>query len=293
MNIAIFADVHGRVLLCFALCARWQHETGERIDLILQCGDLGAFPDPARLDQATRRHAKRDPSELGFSQHFAQAQPKVAAVLAATTCPLIFVRGNHEDHAWLDSLETRTYDVLFAVDAYQRIWCLKTGVPYTHRVRDETLTILGVGRIGPKEAHKAARPQYIQPAEYERLRNLGRIDPDVLLTHDSAQDFVTAGYGMAEIRWLLNRYCPRYHFYGHTGKPFDLRQDANGVTTSCKLTDLHWDICTQGKPLEPGGMGILRWYSRANHRFEVVDAAWWQEYTAYSWRYLLNNWGQT
>jgi hypothetical protein len=25
MNIALFADVHGRVLLCFALCARWQH----------------------------------------------------------------------------------------------------------------------------------------------------------------------------------------------------------------------------------------------------------------------------
>jgi hypothetical protein len=30
-------------------------------------------------------------------------------------------------------------------------------------------------------------------------------------------------------------------------------------------------------------MGILRWHSRADQRFEVVDAAWWREYTAYGW----------
>jgi hypothetical protein len=283
MNIALFADVHGRVQLCFALCARWQRETGERIDLILQCGDLGAFPDPARLDRATLRYAQRDPSELGFAQHFTQVQPEVAAVLAETTCPLVFVRGNHEDHAWLDRLEAQTDAALFAVDAYQRVWCLKTGVPYTHRVGDETLTILGVGRIGPKDARKAARAQYIQPAERARLHHLGNLDLDILLTHDSAQDFVTRGYGMADIRLLLDRYRPCYHFYGHTGKPLDLRVDTNGVTTSCKLTDLHWDTRAPDQLLEPGGMGILRWHNRADQRFEVVDAAWWREYTAYGW----------
>jgi hypothetical protein len=26
-------------------------------------------------------------------------------------------------------------------------------------------------------------------------------------------------------------------------------------------------------------MGILRWHNRADQRFEVVDAAWWREYT--------------
>ncbi|GCE21451.1 hypothetical protein [Dictyobacter kobayashii] len=41
MNIAVFADLHGRLLLAFQLCARWQRETGEHIDLILQAGDLG------------------------------------------------------------------------------------------------------------------------------------------------------------------------------------------------------------------------------------------------------------
>lgn len=84
---------------------------------------------------------------------------------------------------------------------------------------------------------------------------------------------------MADIRLLLDRYRPCYHCYGHTGKPLDVRLDANGGTTSCKLTDLHWDKRAPGKPLEASGMGILRWHSRADHHFAVVDAAWWQEYT--------------
>jgi hypothetical protein len=40
VNIAIFSDLHGRILLAFALCARWQRESGERIDLILQAGNF-------------------------------------------------------------------------------------------------------------------------------------------------------------------------------------------------------------------------------------------------------------
>jgi hypothetical protein len=28
MNIAVFADINGRVALAFKLCARWQAETG-------------------------------------------------------------------------------------------------------------------------------------------------------------------------------------------------------------------------------------------------------------------------
>ena len=36
MNIAILADVHGRLLLAFKLVERYQRETGEQIDLILQ-----------------------------------------------------------------------------------------------------------------------------------------------------------------------------------------------------------------------------------------------------------------
>ena len=97
MQIAVFADVHGRVELCFKLCARWQRETGQTLDFILQAGDLGAFFDRSRLDRATVRHAQVDPSELGFLDDFTVANDRTAAVLIQTACPLIFVRGNHED----------------------------------------------------------------------------------------------------------------------------------------------------------------------------------------------------
>lgn len=50
VTIAIFADLHGRVELCFRLCARWERETGQRLDYILQAGDLGAFFDRNRYE---------------------------------------------------------------------------------------------------------------------------------------------------------------------------------------------------------------------------------------------------
>lgn len=289
MNIAVFADVHGRILLCFMLCARWQRETGEHLDLILQAGDLGAYPDRTRLDKTTIRHAERDPSELGFLDDFATSRADVATILAETDCPLIFVRGNHEDHAWLDGLEAQAAGALFPVDAYRRIFCLKTAVPYTHHTGDEAITILWVGRIGPPTGERdPQKSKYIQDYEMERVYNLSwpQQSLDVLLTHNSARDFVTPGYGMDEIRLVLDAVKPIYHFYGHTERPLDLRRDANGVTVSCKMSDLHWDQAERGQPLMTGAMGILRWRNRGDHHLEVVDAPWLHAYTAYTWRHV-------
>lgn len=70
MRIAIFADIHGKFLLPFKLVDLYQKETGNEIDLILQCGDMGAFPDIKNLDKATLRHASRDRDELGFYDDF-------------------------------------------------------------------------------------------------------------------------------------------------------------------------------------------------------------------------------
>jgi len=273
MNIAIFADIHGRILLAFKLCARWQRETGERIDLVLQAGDLGAYPDQSRLDRATINHARSDPSELGFSSDFVQPRADAAQILAQTPFPLIFVRGNHEDHGWLDALEAQSADPIFPIDAYERIFCLKTGQPYTFRADDEQITLLGVGRIGAPPGAKA-EAKYIQPYELERLYSPDKLTCDILLTHDTAQ-------GMEEIRLILDAIKPAYHFHGHNEAPFTQQMDSNGVTEVIKMADLHWD---QAKALEAGAMGILRWQDRDHHTFEVVDAEWLSEYQARSWR---------
>lgn len=186
MNIAVFADVHGRLLLCFKLCARWQKETGQKIDLILQCGDLGVFPATARLDRATLNHAKHDPSELGFMHHFLKPDPLVKKVLDQTSCNLVFVRGNHEDHTWLDALEEKTAGPVFPIDIYQRVWCLKTGELYRFECGGEQLNIMGIGRVTPPSRESnSSEGIYLQPYEEKKLFRYKRSTTvDVLLTHD-------------------------------------------------------------------------------------------------------------
>ncbi len=43
LRCAIFADIHGKFLLPFKLVYHYQKITGETIDFILQCGDMGIF----------------------------------------------------------------------------------------------------------------------------------------------------------------------------------------------------------------------------------------------------------
>lgn len=281
MNIAIFADVHGRILVAFALCARWEQETGEKIDLILQAGDLGAFPDMASLDKATKRHAESDPSELGFMHYLLAPSATASAVLQQTTCPLVFVRGNHEAHAWLDTLEQHALrSPIFAIDGYQRLWCLKTGVPYIHRVGDERITILGIGRIA--QQGDRLKPEYIQPYEQQQLRQFGKDVCDVLLTHDMPLGTRYRSQGMPEIDVALSQNQPRYHFYGHVGGDCEQGIAANGQTHYCKLADLEW--YGSSRLVHPGSMAILRWHDRDDHSFQVLDAPWLKEYAAYNWQ---------
>ena len=293
MNIAVFSDTHGRILLSFLLCARWERETGERIDAILQAGDFGAYPNAAGMDRATIQHARSDPAELGFSTDFTSYREDVARALERTQCPLIFVRGNHEDHAWLDQLEQQSDGPLFPVDHYQRIHCLKTGIPFTLRASDgsgESLTIIGIGRIGPPIGVSDPRkPKYIQEYEEKRLYDLDSLALDVLLTHDVPRHSFEPHAGMDEIRLILDTYKPRYHFYGHTEEPYRERLDPNGVTTSCRLADLNWfDATTRGR-LSPDAMGILRWHDRDSASFQPVRAPWLDEYNRWNWRSNLHS----
>ncbi len=292
MNIAVFADLHGRLLLAFKLCARWQKENGERIDLILQAGDLGVYPTMNDLDHATRRYAEYDPTELGFMHDFTHYNPAIAEILNETVCPMIFVRGNHEDHAWLDSQESKTPESLplFPIDAYRRVFLLKTGLDHTFTSDGEDLHLLGIGRISPSKAETERQMgKYIQPYESQHIYDRPNRSVDVLLTHHSRTDFVIlergvkikASTGMQEIEYILDQARPTYHFFGHYGGPPQVRTDLNGITLSVKLADLHWVYGTA--TLEAGSMGLLRWHGSQDHSFEVLNAPWLKEYSRSTW----------
>jgi hypothetical protein len=271
MHIAVFGDLHGNILLAFQCCIRWQQETGQQLDLILQVGDLGVFPDRTRLDGATRRHSERDPAGLGFLRGFTMPHPEVAAPLDELRCHLLFVRGNHEDHAWLDAREQQTKSCCFPVDTYWRLWCLKTGVPYTFHRGDETITILGIGRIGRPASSEKAKPHYIQPYEQQRLEQLSDTPIDILLTHDAPRDRIYPGSGSLEIEQALLCHEPQYHFFGHYGGPAHYHLEANDITHSYKLADLSGELGNREDAPASGSMGILCWHHRDLHTFELIE----------------------
>ena len=121
IRLALFADIHGKFLLPFKLAHHYQQTTGKSIDLIVQCGDMGAFPDKGRMDKATLRHAARDRDELGFMDDFVHAKPPIAQFLDRLNLNMLCVRGNHEDHEFLDELEQQSVQAAFLIDVYQRV----------------------------------------------------------------------------------------------------------------------------------------------------------------------------
>ena len=240
MKIAIFADIHGKVLLPFRLVDYYQKVTGEKIDLILQCGDVGVFPDLSRLDKATAKHAEEDRDELGFYDHFTRINPDIRNYLDLLNIDMLCVRGNHEDHDYLNEIEQRySKESIYPVDAYQRVWMFRSGCIHRFETGSETLDIVGIGRIGDEECKREQR--FIQ--EYERKQIKKLIDSvgkaDILITHDKSCSS-KRGYGLPEIGEVLNNILIPYHFYGHTGEVYNEELDENGITTSVKIRELEF-----------------------------------------------------
>jgi Icc-related predicted phosphoesterase len=286
-RIAVFADVHGKVLLPFLMVKEFAEEYGESIDAILQCGDVGAFPDPEKLDKATLKHAKNNRDELGFFDDFTTPNDHTEAFLKRLDVDMYCVRGNHEDHDFLDELEQRAGENAWAfpIDCYKRIFMLKSGVVMPFRVFGNTLNVLGIGRTGDRKNRTEGR--FIQDYERERIAEIIRQKPHihVLLTHDTAQDMTEQGYGMKELRTVLDELVPEVHFFGHTGKPYTVRLDNNELTQSVKIKELEFD--SEGQ-LPEGCMVILTFDDTDGKlSFEAVPKEFTDKFTESNWQRFL------
>ncbi|TGO01961.1 hypothetical protein PN36_33090, partial [Candidatus Thiomargarita nelsonii] len=62
-HFAVFGDIHGRIALMYTLAFLWENESGIKLSGLLQVGDMGAFPNPFKLDDATQKYAQIDPDE--------------------------------------------------------------------------------------------------------------------------------------------------------------------------------------------------------------------------------------
>lgn len=282
MKIAIFADIHGKCLLPFKLVDFYQKATGNKINLILQCGDIGAFPDLNNLDKATIRHAKYDRDELGFYDEFTQDKTEIRNFLNELNINMICVRGNHEDHVFLDKLEGEyAHEILFPIDIYKRIWLCKTGFVQTFQLGEEKLSFVGIGRIGDRKGRNDA--QFIQEYEKKQLLKLLKTKEhfDILLTHDK-DSLSERGYGMNEISNILTHLIFHYQFHGHTGEPFNQSIAHNGITQICKIKELEFD---ENGILGKGCMLVLEKIKEDTFQLEVVSQNITNRFTKHNWRY--------
>lgn len=272
MKIAFIGDVHGRVYHTLAAVLALRDRLQGRLDLIIQVGDLGAFPNRERLDEATRRYAERDPSELHFG-HLLGAQGSLAHHLsvarARLAVPIHFIRGNHEDMEWLAGLR-RAGEEPASVDPFGLF----------HYVADGTVADFGgfrVAFLGGVE-YGATEGTGFERGALEQLRAATPGSVDCLVTHDAPYG-VSVGYGgvtqgSAVLTDLVARLAPAYHVAGHYRHMIGPKR--YGRTTYLGLASL-FPGRAGGRPLQDGSLALL---DTSLRELSFVTGDWLREFGA-------------
>ena len=207
MILAIAGDLHGALDALFDRIRSWEARSGRRIDLILQCGDLGAFTSRSALDGKTRRRIREDPTELGAEDYLAGSR--------AASHEVWFVQGNNEDF----DLLARHPDG--PIDPAGRIRHLAGGK--VHEAPGGGIRIAALGGIQPRKVSEPGLPKYVQAAEVEALLSLPEGSAGILLTHDGPIGRSLPGMpsaGSVAVYDVIKKLRPRWHFFGHYDRPF-------------------------------------------------------------------------
>ncbi len=313
LNLALFGDLHGRVLLPFFLARRWEEEHGERIDAALCVGDVGVYRGFDAMEKVSQRWARRHPEELGFSTRLlprgvdgrVAADPVAAELLAATRCSLYFVPGNHEEHPYLDELFARHAGAVDQPVAVDRDWDGLAAGLYAEGedAGHGRLLCLPQGRVVelPGPPFIAEPPQEASRATWEPAWSLALLAVnglaghtpagawrgpsrrvDLLLTHETYAGRISvlepAGHrdaaGSEELRELIERVGPRYHFFGHHHRYFEEVElpAAGRLTRSIGLAQVFF--ADHRARLTPGCFGVLRVGGAEEMGFGIVEDGW-------------------
>ncbi len=300
INIAVLGDLHGRLTLAYRLLRRWEREHRERISLILQVGDFGAFPTPVPAKRSTASAEESgawervsEGSEFaeywrGTAEADAVFSPH-APVETRIEAPTIFIKGEREDLEFLDGL--RAFDGPVPVDANRRIQYLPNARVWRFDHPSFPLSMAGLGgpavEDGATAMHRTACFGACRGlSEVERVR-AARSKPDILLTHEVP--FGSAGNvsselaqaGRVDIRRLIEDVRPTFHFCGHLHRA-GARLSVPSPTRSYALNAVGFDNHSR---LRAGCMGILRWAGSGKGEFRFVTDAWLGEYTQNNYRH--------
>ncbi|MEM7028837.1 MAG: metallophosphoesterase [Chloroflexota bacterium] len=222
MLIGLIGDIHGRVFHTIAALLEWQRQTGKRFDQFIQVGDLGAFPNLAKLDAATNRHLAADPAEADFSR-LLQTKGKMTTLLNTIRnhlqSPIYFVRGNHEDFTWLDQLTNQAPSATVPVDPFDFFHY----VPDGSVLQFEGYHIAFLGGVEERTDAAAIRQQ-----PYAALMAQPEKTVDLLISHQGPYGCSVSSqgdiYGSKKISVLLDQLKPTFHVGGHVHQYTEPRQ---------------------------------------------------------------------
>lgn len=222
MRIALVGDVHGCVYHCLAALLRLHRE--RPLDAVIQVGDLGAWPDRARMFDA-------DPVSVWFTEDYpAQLDwfdlidpqsvhgPDIVRARAALGRPIFFIRGNHDDAPWLKCLEPGQEGASADPCDVFRFLADATVI----RLGDVTVAFLGGIECDPSWPRKLREEIGMHAFDPEAVRRLEALEPgsvDLLITHDGPYGVTTNWRGMLQGAPTLTRLVahlrPRWHVAGH------------------------------------------------------------------------------
>lgn len=268
MLIGFIGDVHGSVFLAIAALATWQRQLGHRFDLLIQSGDLGAYRDLDRLDPASQRYLAVDPSQADFPRLLDATGRRVDLLWALRTSfdtPMYFVRGNHDDRAWLSRLPLDPASGTAAVDPFD----------FFRFVPDGSVLAFGdvrIGFLGGSEEDDPGEGGIDRVALQALLES--ELAIDVLATHDAPYGISVGYYGQVQgsrlITELEERLQPSVHVSGHYGLTGPL---ARGRTTFLCLNHLVasplWQPDVRGIQI-----GSLASFGTTSGDLAVVAAPW-------------------
>ena len=225
-HFAVFGDIHGRIALMYTLALLWENESGIQLSGLLQVGDMGAFPNPFKLDDATQKYAQLDPDELGFHQFCTQTAESEFYLGRENTPSTYFIRGNHEDFDYLNSFSRPE-----TVDPWQCLHFIPDGQQITLFEPRQPITIGGVGGIPPitkpRARGKKARQKYRQAhrqvgidarffSEVKAKSAFNQSEKiDILMTHAGPQCSELQQSGSIILAELAERIRPTVHLFGH------------------------------------------------------------------------------
>jgi Icc-related predicted phosphoesterase len=262
---AVFGDIHGRVTLMYTVALLWQMETGIRLTGILQVGDMGAFPNPLKIDDATRNYSINDPDELDFCNFCKNTKQASQLLNRSDSPPTYFIKGNHEDFEFLNQFNSPT-----TIDPWNKIHFIPNG---------EFITLpqsTNVGAFGgiPATIEKNGRGKKLKK-KFKKSKFRAISDPkvftkksvdnaffqeehiDILLTH-AGPLCTKLPEGSILLSELSERIKPQIHIFGHHHKAIvSKKEPGNSMLvgldhfkfdrTLSKIKQGSWGILIKGK----------------------------------------------